>query len=126
MKANDYKNECLKTESNNFDEIKKRVTEDNIRLLHACLGMQTECAEFTDVIKKHLFYNKPLDIINLKEELFDCCWYMSIALDVLGYSFEEGFNKNIEKLKIRYPEKFNEEKALNRNLSLEKEVLKQN
>lgn len=123
MKSEKYLKSALRTESNNFESINNRLDNEKIRLLHAAMGMQTEAAEFTDMLKKHIFYGKPLDEVNLKEELFDMTWYMAIALDVLGYTFEEGFKTNIDKLKARYPEKFTERAATNRNLSKEREIL---
>ena len=123
MKSEKYLKSALRTESNNFESINNRLDSEKIRLLHAAMGMQTEAAEFTDMLKKHIFYGKPLDEVNLKEELFDMTWYMAIALDVLGYTFEEGFKTNIDKLKARYPEKFTERAATNRNLLKEREIL---
>lgn len=41
----------------------------------------------------------------------------------LGLDFWEILTKNIEKLKVRYPEKFTEEKAIIRNLKKEREIL---
>ena len=123
MKSEKYLKSALRTESNNFESINNRLDNEKIRLLHAAMGMQTEAAEFTDMLKKHIFYGKPLDEVNLKEELFDMTWYMAIALDVLGYTFEEGFKTNIDKLKARYPEKFTERAATNRNLLKEREIL---
>lgn len=124
MKASDYMKNALLTESNDFDKISERLSSpDMLRLLHAAIGLQTETAEFSDMIKKHVFYGKPLDSVNLKEEIFDACWYMAIALDVLGYSFEDGFATNIAKLKARYPDKFSEDKAENRDLNKEREIL---
>lgn len=123
MKSEKYLKSALRTESNNFKNINNRLDNEKIRLLHVAMGIQTEAAEFTDMLKKHIFYGKPLDEVNLKEELFDMTWYIAIALDVLGYTFEEGFKTNIDKLKARYPEKFTEEKAENRNLVREREIL---
>ena len=85
--------------------------------------MQTETAEFTDALKKSIFYGKTLDIINLKEELGDLLWYVSIAMDELGTNYEHEMNRVIIKLKSRYPEKFTEEKAENRDLKKEREIL---
>ena len=123
MKSKEYKNNALRTESNDFKAISSRLDNSKIRLLHAAMGFQTEAAEFTDMLKKHIFYGKKLDEVNLKEELFDMTWYMAIALDELGYTFEEGFQTNIDKLKARYPEKFTEDNANNRDLDTEREIL---
>ena len=123
MESKKYLKSALRTESKDFKSINGRIDSEKIRLLHAAMGMQTEAAEFTDMLKKHIFYGKTLDKVNLKEEIFDMTWYMAIALDVLGYTFEEGFKTNIDKLKARYPEKFTEDSANNRDLETERQIL---
>lgn len=124
METNEYKNECLVTESPITSELKERFSkEENLRLLHASLGMQTESAEFADMLKKHLFYGKQIDTVNLQEELGDLLWYVSIALDVLGTSYIQVMKTNISKLKSRYPNKFTEYDAQIRNLTAEREIL---
>jgi hypothetical protein len=96
-----------------------------LRLVHASIGMNTEQAEFADALKKHLYYGKSLDRTNLLEELGDQLWYIGIALDVLNSSFDEIMEMNINKLKARYGDKFNEEGALSRNLQREGDALSQ-
>ena len=80
-------------------------------LLHASMGLVTEAGEFQDMLKKHVFYGKPLDEVNLKEEIGDLLWYCAIALEALDTDFQAVMQTNIDKLKARYPEKFTEEKA---------------
>jgi NTP pyrophosphatase (non-canonical NTP hydrolase) len=111
------------TESKNYAVVKDRFDEKNIRLLHALMGLTTEAGESLDALKKHLFYGKPLDEVNLKEEMGDLFWYLAIMADTLGVSFEEIQERNIEKLKARYGEKFTDEKAINRNLETERSIL---
>lgn len=95
-----------------------------LRLIHACLGMTTEVGEFVDQLKKHLFYGKELDFINLDEELGDLLWYIAVALDCLGLeNFEATMKRNIAKLASRYPHKFSTDEALLRDLQKEWEVL---
>ena len=116
---------CLRTESTNFCDLvgmDERVYSKE-RLLHAMMGMQTETSEFTDAIKKSLFYGKKLDIVNLKEELGDLLWYVSIAMSELGTDYNTEMTRVIEKLKIRFPDKFTNKNALNRNLDSERELL---
>lgn len=120
MNANDYIKNCLKTESLNSDQ---RINPNFLRILHGSLGLVTESAELQDTLKKHLFYGKILDRVNLKEEIGDVLWYCSILLDALDTNYEEVMERNIEKLKARYGEKFSEEKAINRNLDVEREIL---
>lgn len=97
--------------------------DDTIRLLHAGMGLATESAEFIDAIKKHIFYGKELDTTNLKEEMGDILWYMAIAMDVLDTDFDTEQQRVIEKLKVRYPEKFTDYHAENRDLDAERKVL---
>ena len=40
-----------------------------------------------------------------------------------GIDYEKSLENNINKLKVRFPEKFTEENALNRNLKEERKVL---
>lgn len=102
------------------------ATEQDIvlsRLLHASIGMNTEQAEFADMLKKHLFYGKPLDQTNLKEELGDMLWYIAVAMDALGTDFDTEMNRVINKLRVRFPDKFTDHHAENRDLVAERKVL---
>lgn len=90
---------------------------------HAALGLVTESAEFADAVKKQLFYGKPFDFTNLDEEIGDILWYVAIYLNARGKSFEQVMERNIAKLAERYPEKFTEYHALNRDLDAERKIL---
>lgn len=83
-------------------------------LLHAALGLSGEGGEFLDSIKKSFIYGKEIDIVNLKEELGDALWYISLACRTLNVSFEELMQINIDKLMVRYPEKYTDEHAVSR------------
>ncbi len=113
-----YIEDAIRTESTIFN-----VQKGDDRLLHAGIGLATESAEFLDMLKKHVFYGRELDRVNLKEELGDLLWYMAIACDELGTTFEELQVTNITKLKTRYPSKFSLEKAENRDLDAERKIL---
>jgi hypothetical protein len=155
------------------------------------LGVITEIGETLDIFKKFLAYKKPMDIVNLGEELADMAWYIvnqctiqDLILDdhfeevlmeteeiirikmfsveglsselkaeailtlILGtyctpsnhifnapiiqlamlhhiaswfdLDFFQCLTNNIDKLKVRYPEKFTEEAAQNRDLEAER------
>jgi NTP pyrophosphatase (non-canonical NTP hydrolase) len=161
---------------------------------HMNLGVITEIGEVLDIFKKNLAYNKPLDVVNLGEELADIAWYIvnkckfhEIPLDdpfdtvkaevkellatqmftesdlpvnlkaealmhpiLQAYcgptnsifsapivqlailaniaewyelDFFQILTNNIDKLKVRYPEKFTEEAAQNRDLEAERAEL---
>lgn len=120
----EYKEGVLRTESCDFEAIRKRMSsEEAIRLTHATDGICTEAGEIKDALKKYIFYGKELDKVNLIEELGDLYWYINIAQDVLGVTTEEVQQRNNAKLRARYGEKFTEEAAINRNLEIEKKAL---
>jgi NTP pyrophosphatase (non-canonical NTP hydrolase) len=132
---NNYTELAIRTEptDSQYEEVIKRLQQPEvIRLLHAFMGICTESGEIVDALKKHIFYGKPLDLVNLKEEFGDLYWYLegpgadSMA-NLLGTDpktlIEDIKNINIEKLQSRYPEKFDENKAINRDLDKERKIL---
>lgn len=121
-----YQELALKTDHKSYDHVAARFTPSMSRLTHAALGLSTEANEFCDQLKKHLIYGKELDKVNLIEELGDLCWFIAMACDELGTNFEEIQQININKLKARYGEKYSDDKALNRNLSNERNILENN
>ena len=119
----EYMEGVLKTESCDFEKIKERMTDAIIRLNHAITGICTEAGEIADGLKKHIFYGKPLDKVNMVEELGDLYWYINIAQDVLDITTEEVQAINNAKLRARYGSKFSEEAAINRDLEKERKIL---
>lgn len=119
-----YIENVVKTESPTTPELVARLSSpENVRLLHAAIGMCTESGEFIDQLKKHIFYGKPLDKVNLKEEIGDLMFYIGVAMDVLETDFDTEQRKNIAKLKARYGEKFSAKAAIERNLDSERQIL---
>lgn len=98
---------------------------NTIRLLHAGMGLVTEAGEYMDALKKFIYYGKPLDMVNLREEIGDVSWYARIGSRALGDSFLGTIVQNIRKLKLRFPEKFTEDRAINRNLDNERKLLEE-
>lgn len=94
-----------------------------VRLIHAMIGLATEAGEIQDMMKKHLFYGREIDKVNLVEELGDIMWYVGLACSELGVTLDEVMTKNNEKLSARYGDVFTEESALNRNLQKERKIL---
>ena len=124
MNTKEYIQNAVKTESRDFDAIGARLQSvQNQRLLHAGIGLATEAGEFLDALKKHVFYGKELDTVNLREEMGDVFWYCAIIADELNVDFAEVMERNIAKLKARYGEKFTEERANTRDLNSERQIL---
>jgi NTP pyrophosphatase (non-canonical NTP hydrolase) len=93
------------------------------RLQHAVEGLVTESAELLTALKASKYYGKPLDWVNLKEEAGDMCFFLSMLLDCLGVSLDGVLQANVDKLRARYGDSFSSEKAVNRNLSVERNAL---
>lgn len=124
MNNKEYIDGVLVTETRDFGPVKERLqSTENVRLLHGAMGLSTEANELLDQMKKVIFYGKPIDKVNLKEEVGDVLWYCAVILDTLGVSFEEAMQTNIDKLRKRYGDKFTEEAAINRNVEEERIIL---
>jgi hypothetical protein len=95
----------------------------NIRIVHAAIGLFTESTEILKALYEHIFNGAPLDWTNLVEEGGDQFWYLAILADALSVTFEDMQEQNIAKLHTRYPEKFTEQQAVERNLNAERKVL---
>lgn len=107
---------ALRTESDKFYQVSPRV-------LHSAMGCVTEAGELMDAVKKSVFYGKVLDTVNIREEAGDILWYLAILFDELGTDFETEMERVINKLRVRFPDKFTEEAAEVRDLTAERKVL---
>lgn len=85
----------------------KRVDE-KYDLTHAALGMSGEVGELVDAIKKHVIYGRPLDRVNVVEEVGDILWFAAFLCTTTGIDLREAAQLNIDKLKLRYPETYSD------------------
>ena len=93
------------------------------RLFHAALGKFTEAGEMLEALQKWSF-GEDFDEVNFKEELGDDQWYNAIIMDVFQLDdLDDIRSAVINKLRKRFPNKFNIEDAENRNLDNERESL---
>lgn len=92
------------------------------RVFHGIVGIATEAGELIETIIKQIDTNQ-LDNINLAEEIGDVCWYQAILVDTLKINWDTILERNIAKLKVRYPEKYTDENAINRNIEIERKIL---
>lgn len=115
--------DAMRTEPN-YDEVVRRLKDPQVaRLLHVGMGMVTEAGEFIDMLKKHIYYGKPIDRVNLNEELGDSSWYARIGANALGVGFLDVIMLNIRKLRARFPNKFSQRDAQVRDLDRERKIL---
>lgn len=81
---------------------------------HMAMGISGEAGELLDAIKKHVVYGKPLDEVNVLEELGDLEFYMEGLRQHLGVSREKILQMNMEKLNKRYSGAYSDEEAAQR------------
>lgn len=101
-----------------YEEAAMRTAKDmgsvKMNLIHAALGLTSDAGEFATAIKSSEIYNKPLDFENVVEELGDCLWFIALACKTIGTTMGEVMSANIEKLAMRYPDKYSDEAAIAR------------
>jgi NTP pyrophosphatase (non-canonical NTP hydrolase) len=86
-------------------------------LVHAALLISSEGGEFTTEVKRMFAYGKPMTDemhAHMIEELGDALWGITKACSHLGVSLKRVAEKNIDKLALRFPDKFSGEAALAR------------
>ena len=125
MNGKEYQNLAMRTNDGNAtnrllnltlsDTTENGIREDTGTILNACLGLSGEVGEFNDMIKKWIFHEKDLDEEHLKKELGDIMWYIAMMCHAFRWSMDEIMEMNINKLKARYPEGFDTDRANNRN-----------
>lgn len=96
------------------------------RLVHAALGVISEGVELLHEIVDAARMGREVDWANLQEEGGDVLWYVALLADATGAENLENLEELvIAKLAKRYPDKFTEEAACNRDLTAERQVIEQ-
>ena len=119
MSPNEYQVAASRTSMSNLEYAEKMLSKIKYlprlaRTITAVLKLNSESGELADNIVKHTAYGQELDTPNIIEECGDLLWYIADILSANRSTMEEAMVANIEKLKIRYPEKFTEHDALER------------
>ena len=106
-------------EANKYQELAMRTLNKDIKkediLINASMGLCGESGEVVDLVKKHLFQGHDLDKEKIIKELGDVAWYLAESCVALDISLDEVLEKNIKKLKERFPNGFESEKSIKRN-----------
>lgn len=92
-------------------------------IIHAIIGIFTEAGEMLEALKDAINKGEPIDFVNAMEETGDLFWYAAILAHECGFTFDEAQSVNIAKLRARFPDKFTEFDANNRDLSIERQIL---
>ena len=120
MTGNDYQKLAMRTNDGKATERLERSCDvfsdfqDMGGIVNAALGLSGEVGELNDMIKKWIFHEKDLDEEHLKKELGDIMWYIAMMCHAFRWGLDEIMEMNINKLKARYPEGFDTDRANNR------------
>ncbi len=106
MKINEYQKLAMTTKN-------PEVTGEKM-LTNGVMGLCGEAGEVIDLVKKHLFHGHVLDREKLIDELGDVAWYLAECATALEIPLEEILERNIEKLKARYPAGFSSQRSIKR------------
>lgn len=79
-------------------------------LVCGAMGLAGEAGEFIDEVKKIAYHNRKQDSAKLEAELGDVLWYAALAARGLKVSLSRVAQRNIDKLRERYPDGFKADK----------------
>ena len=102
MTINEY--QCMAARTIN------RNNEPQEKEQHALMGMCSEVGELQAVYQK-IYQGHPFDLHHAMSELGDLMWFAAEWCTSQGISLETVAEMNIEKLRKRYPEGFDEERS---------------
>jgi NTP pyrophosphatase (non-canonical NTP hydrolase) len=111
-RTNDGKASARLQDSLNYYE--ERFELDIGGIINACVGLSGEVGELNDIVKKWIFHQKELNEVHLKKELGDVMWYVAMLCESMGWNLDDVLQMNVDKLKARYPDGFDIERANNR------------
>ena len=79
----------------------------NDMLWNGGMGLCGEAGEVIEIIKKFTWHGRQLNREDMIKEMGDVLWYLAELCNSIGTDLDEVMEKNIEKLKERYPNGFN-------------------
>ena len=89
-------------------------TINNYSLEEFAMGLAGETGEVVDGLKKVLYHGHKLNHEEISKELGDVLWYVSAIATTLELDLDQISIKNIEKLRRRYPNGFEQERSVHR------------
>lgn len=90
-------------------------TADQYTFANLGMGLAGEAGEVCDYLKKVVFHGHSMDKEKLSDELGDVLWYLANLAEMIDVPLSEVANKNIEKLKKRYPNGFEASRSQKRD-----------
>ena len=92
------------------------MTPKEQELSNIAMGIGGEAGELVDMAKKVIHHGHEMNKLELIKELGDLDYYLTRLKIFYGISTEEVRKANVMKLHARYPEGFNSEDSINREL----------
>jgi hypothetical protein len=80
-------------------------------------------SHINDIVKKSVIYNRELKVKDLEQYMALTLYSCRVLCSIADQDLNEHLYRNIEKLKIRYPQEFSNKNAVHRNLRAERSVL---
>lgn len=99
---------------NEYQKWTQRKVRDLTReelLTNMALGIAGEAGECADLVKKHVFHGKPLDVTKLTKEIGDTIFYAAALAAAAGVQLTDVVQANVLKLEMRYPDGFDPARA---------------
>jgi hypothetical protein len=82
--------------------------------------------KITGMVKKHIIYGIGFDSDCIRRNIGTIIWLIACVCEQNDWLLSDVLDTNIKKLKIRFPDKFTEENALNRDIAKERDILEGN
>ena len=111
MTPNEYQRNAMRTASGISTSCPENL------LLQGVMGMSGESGEALDIVKKVMFQGHELNEAtkeHLIRELGDVLWYVATTAEALNVPLETVMQVNIDKLRARYPKRFDAERSQHR------------
>ena len=91
--------------------------------MNIILAIIKETCKMLDMLKKKMYYNKPINEESFTSSAKLVMIFIQDYMNHFNINLEDSFDININKLKARYGDKFSSERAINRDLETEREIL---
>ena len=104
----------------NLPESLPLSNEDPMKIV---LSIVKQTCKLLDFLKKKIYYNKPINEDEFKQTTLVIMILLQSYMNHFKIDIKNSFDININKLKSRYGDKFSSDKAINRDLDLEREIL---
>lgn len=87
------------------------------------LNATKKLLKMLDILKKKIYYNKVMDDSSMIRYTNDVISLLFVYANIFDIDVQKSLDINIAKLKARYGEKFSSDRAINRDLVTEREIL---